>query len=125
MAELVYKEESYKLVGLFMEVYNQLGAGFLEEVYQEAFEKELKASGIPYRREAPLTIFYKGEKLEKKYFADFICYDKIIVELKAVSTLTDSHSKQVSNYLKATGHKLGLLVNFGNTTRLEWTRQLN
>ena len=108
-----------------MEVYNTLGAGFLEEVYQEALERELVSCGIPYEREVPLGVVYKGQVLKKRYFADFVCYGKIIVELKAVSALTDAHCAQVVNYLRATGYQLGLLMNFGNTERLQYVRRIN
>ena len=96
-----------------MKVYNELGSGFLEKVYQEALEIELKTANIPYLREAQLQVIYKGVHLQQTYIADFICYDKIIVELKAISELTDTHRSQVYNYLKATDMELGLLVNFG------------
>ena len=125
MGDLLYKDESYKIVGCCMEVYNTLGAGFLEEVYQEALEREFVASGIPYEREVPLGVMYKGLLLKKRYFADFVCYGKIIVELKAVSALTDAHCAQVVNYLRATGYQLGLLMNFGNTERLQYVRRVN
>ena len=96
-----------------MKVYNELGSGFLEKVYQEALEIELKAANIPYQREAQLQVVYKRVPLQQTYAADFICYDKVIVELKAVAELTDTHRSQVYNYLKATNMELGLLVNFG------------
>ncbi len=96
-----------------MNVYNELGSGFAEKVYQEALEIEFQNAGIPFKREMPLKIFYHGIPLNQEYFADFFCFDKIIVELKAVSELTDSHRGQVVNYLKATNQDLGLLVNFG------------
>ena len=113
MAEIIFADESYKLVGLAMEAHRELGSGFLEPVYQEAFEILLKENNIPYAREKELPIYFKGHKLEKKYFADFVCYDKIIVEMKAVSQLNSNHESQVMNYLKATGFNLGLLINFG------------
>ena len=125
MTEILYRDEAYKIVGCCMQVHGILGAGFLEEVYQEALEKEFIAAGIPYEREVKLTIMYRGQPLEKKYFADFVCYGKIIVELKAVATLSDAHCAQVTNYLKATGHKLGLLVNFGNAEGLQYVRRVN
>ena len=125
MTEILYRDEAYKIVGCCMQVHGILGAGFLEEVYQEALEKEFIAAGIPYEREARLTIMYRGQPLEKKYFADFVCYGKIIVELKAVVALSDAHCAQVTNYLKATGYKLGLLVNFGNTEGLQYVRRVN
>ena len=96
-----------------MNVFNELGSGFLEKVYQEALELEFIEKGVPYKREAPLQISYKGRTLQQEYIADFICYDKIIVELKAVSQLNEVHSAQVFNYLKATGFDLAILANFG------------
>lgn len=116
--------ESYKINGAAMKVYNTLGNGFLEAVYQEALELEFKKQGIPYEREKELTIYYDGKPLQKKYFADFVCYGNIIVELKAVATLDDSHRSQIYNYLKATGYKLGLLYNFGNYKKLEIERKV-
>ena len=97
-----------------MEVHKELGPGFLEAVYQEALEIEFQKQGIPYEREKLLTIYYKGIKLKKRYSADFVCYDKIIVELKALSELLSKDEAQVLNYLKTTKHKLGLLFNFGS-----------
>ena len=111
--DILFKNESYRLIGLAMEVHRELGNGFLEAVYQEAFEILLKREGIPYAREKVLPIYFEGQKLTKEYIADFVCYDSIIVEMKAVSQLGPSHDAQVMNYLKATKFKLGLLVNFG------------
>lgn len=111
--ELLYENESYKIIGAAMAVHRELGCGFLEQVYQEALEIEFQLQGIPYKREAPLLITYKGQNLKKEYIADFICYDKIIVETKALDDLVSKHDSQVLNYLKATGYKLGLLLNFG------------
>jgi len=113
MRELIYPKESYDLVGLAMGVHRELGAGFLEPVYQEAFEIVLKEKGVPYKRECRLPIFFHGRELGKEYFADFVCFDAIIVEFKAVSALLHIHEMQVMNYLKATRYKLGLLFNFG------------
>ena len=96
-----------------MAVHNELGIGFLEAVYQEALEKEFSLNNIPYKREVKLPIYYKGELLSKNYFADFICYDKIIVELKVVSSITSEHKAQVINYLKASNFELGIIINFG------------
>ena len=118
---LVYKDEAYKIVGAAMEVHKDLGCGFLEPIYQEAFEVELRLQQIPFEREKEIFISYKGGQLEKSYRVDFICYDKIVVELKAVSELSCEHEAQVINYLKATGMKLGLLINFGKTS-LEYKR---
>ena len=119
---IVYKEESYKIVGAAFKVYNTLGAGFLEAVCQEALEIELQRQGIPYEREKELKIVYEGVELKQTYKADFVCYGKIIVELKAVSALDDAHRAQVYNYLHATGLKMGLLLNFGNAEELEKQR---
>ena len=110
---LIYKEEAYAIIGACMEVHSELGMGFLEPVYHEALSVELTARGLPFRHESPLSILYKGKPLEKQYFADFECYGKIVVELKAVKKLLPEHEAQLFNYLKATGYQLGLLVNFG------------
>jgi len=123
--ELIYKDEVYKIVGCCMEVYNTLRHGFLEAAYQEALERELIAMGVPHQREVPLEIVYKGRPLDKKYFADFVCYGKIVVECKAVSALAPDHAAQLGNYLRATGYKLGVLVNFGNGEGLQWSRHVN
>jgi GxxExxY protein len=113
MAELIYKSESYEIIGTCMEVHKELGMGFLEPVYQEALAHEFALQSIPYEREIKLSIIYKGYKLHKQYFADFICYNNIILELKAVSSIKGEHEAQVLNYLKASGFRLGLLINFG------------
>ena len=109
---LLYPKESYKITGALYEVHKELGPGLLEKVYQEALEKELRMQGIPFEREKSFNISYKGEVLEQMYIADFVCYDKIVVELKAVEALLPVHTAQVINYLTITGYKLGLLVNF-------------
>jgi len=114
MVELLYKNESYKIIGAAMEVHKDLGAGFLESVYQEAFELELQKQNIPYEREALLNIYYKGTKLKKRYSADFVCFEKIVVEIKALGELNTDHEAQILNYLKTSGLKLGLLINFGS-----------
>ena len=113
MAEFLFKSETYDLIGVAMEVHNELGPGFLEAVYQEAFELELKRPEIPYVREKILNIYYKNEKLTKEYTADFFCFEKIIVELKALSSLNGDHEAQLLNYITATKTKVGLLINFG------------
>ena len=118
---LYYKQESYDIIGAAMHVYNTLGHGFLEAVYQEALELEFKNQNIPYEREKLLPITYKGKLLEKEYYADFICYGKIVVELKAVAALTSSHKAQVISYLKASSNEIGLLIYFG-TNSLKWER---
>jgi GxxExxY protein len=109
---LLYPTESYKINGAIYEVHKELGPGLLEKVYQEALEKEFKLQGIPYEREKSFTIMYKGEALSQKYVADFVCYDKVVVELKAVEDILPIHKAQVINYLAITGYNLGLLVNF-------------
>lgn len=116
-----HKEETYKIIGACMEVHSELGCGFLEAVYQEALSMVLEEKGIPFQREKILDINFRGKLLLKKYVADFICFDKIIVELKAADGLTDKDMAQVLNYLKATGLKIGLLINFG-TTKLQYKR---
>jgi GxxExxY protein len=116
MADLIYKDEVYQIVGCCYEVHKNLGCGFLEAVYQEALTMEFKTTGIPFQKEKVLDISYKGQLLEKKYVADFICFDKIILELKAMDSLADNHLSQVLNYLKATNLRLGLLINFGQSS---------
>ncbi len=122
MMSIVYKEESYRVIGACFEVYNEKGCGFLEGVYQECLEIELDLQGIPFLAQKDLLLEYKGKRLRQVYKPDFICFDKIILELKAVSKLSDEHRAQVHNYLKATGMKLGLLVNFGHYPKLESER---
>jgi GxxExxY protein len=109
----LYQDETYRIIGAAMETHKVLGCGFLEPVYQEALEKEFVLQSIPFDREAVLPIYYKGQLLQKTYIADFICFDKIIVELKSLSVLSGEHYAQVLNYLKASNYKLGLLINFG------------
>jgi len=120
--EVVYKEESYRIIGACFEVYNEKGCGFVEPVYQECLQIELAIQEIPFVAQTELSLFYKGRPLCQKYKPDFICFGNIIVELKAVSDLIDEHRAQVHNYLKATGYKLGLLVNFGNYPKLDYER---
>jgi len=119
---LKYKEESFQIRGAVFEVYTEMGCGFLEAVYQECLARELQRSQIPFRAQADLRIEYKGEMLDQFYRPDFICFEKIIVEIKAVKALQDQHRAQVFNYLKATGHKLGLLINFGHYPKAEIER---
>ena len=116
MSGFIYKEESYAIHGALFAVHRELGVGFLERVYQDALEYEFRERGIPYEREKNIQIMYKGKPLGDPYRADFVCYNKIIVELKALSELDGTHRAQVINYLKATKMKLGLLVNFGETS---------
>ena len=119
---IILKEESYKIVGAAFKVYNWLGHGFLEAVCQEALEVEFHRQWIPYEREKELKIQYDGIELKHTYKADFVCFGKIIVELKAVGELEDAHRSQVYNYLHATGFKLGLLLNFGYASELQYER---
>ena len=112
---VLYKDESFQIMGACFEVHKNLGCGFLESVYQEALEYEFLERNIPYEKEAKLNISYKGRLLEKSYYADFICYGKVIVELKALDELCSSHESQVINYLKASNLELGILVNFGQS----------
>jgi GxxExxY protein len=113
MEKYLYNNESRQIIGAFYETHNQLGPGFLEQVYQEALMYEFFDRKIPAVKEKRLDVFYKQRKLEKFYIADFTCFDKIIIEVKATEGLCDEHVAQVLNYLKATKYRLGLLVNFG------------
>ena len=122
MGELIYEEESYVVKGAVFEVYKAMGAGFLEAVYQECLEEELKVRGIPFVAQPEIKISYKGRMLHQSYRADIVCYDKIIHELKAVSALLPEHSAQLFNYLRATKMKLGFLVNFGHYPGVEIKR---
>ena len=120
--ELMYEEETYAIRGAIYEVYTTLGAGFLEGVYQEALELELAAREIPYKSQSEISIMYKGTWLQQKYRADIVCFDKIILELKAVKQLLPEHSAQLQNYLRATGMRIGLLVNFSHHPGVEIKR---
>jgi GxxExxY protein len=122
MEDIVYKDESYAILGACFEVYKEKGCGFLEAVYQECLEIELTLHAIPFQSRTELSLDYKGRTLKQKYVPDVVCYDKIIVELKAVKELADEHRAQVHNYLKATGMRLGLLVNFGHYPKVEYER---
>jgi len=123
--ELRFKDEVFAIVGAAMEVHRALGPGFLEAVYAEAFAKELTLAGVPFEQEVQLQIQYKGEALKKTYRADFIAYGAILIEIKAADGLTDADRAQLLNYLKATGHPVGLLLNFGHHPKLEWIRMVN
>jgi GxxExxY protein len=122
MTDIIYSEESYKIMGACFEVYKEKGCGFLEAVYQECLELELGDQGIPFVAQPKLALSYKDRPLKQTYTPDFICFGKIVVELKAVSALADEHRAQVHNYLRATGHRLGLLINFGHFPRVESER---
>ena len=124
MAEILFKDESFKIMGACFEVHNEQGSGFVEPVYQECLQLELATQAIPFIAQQELELSYKGHKLTQTYKPDFVCFSKIILEIKAVSKFTDEHRAQVHNYLKATGLRLGLglLVNFGHHPKLEWER---
>ena len=120
--ELLYKDESYAIIGACFEVYKEKGNGFVEPVYQECLELEFGFQKIPFCAQSTLRLNYKGVELRQRYIPDFLCYEKIIVEIKAVRQLTDEHRAQLLNYLKATGLRLGLLVNFGHHPKVEYER---
>lgn len=122
MAELLLKYEVYAIIGAAMEVYNQLGPGFSEAIYQEAMEIEIDSRNIPNNPQQDIFIHYKGQKLKNFFKPDPICYEKIIVELKAIDRLTSHEEAQLLNYLKATGMPVGVLINFGAYNNLEWKR---
>lgn len=119
---LLFEEETYRILGACFEVYREKGCGFLEAVYQECLEIEFGLQEIPYRPQVELALAYKGHTLKQKYIPDFICYGKVVVELKAVTALSDENRAQLHNYLKATGYRVGLLVNFGHHPKVEHER---
>jgi GxxExxY protein len=125
MPELIYKEESYKIIGACFEVYTDKGAGFYEPVYHECLGIEFELQGIPAVSKPKQELEYKGRKLQQTFEPDYLCHRKIIVELKAVAELLNEHRAQVLNYLKATGFQLGLLVNFGHSPKLQYERIAN
>lgn len=125
MTDLIYKDEVYAIIGAAMEVHDILGPGFFEGVYQESLVIELGLRQIPFEDRPSLTVTYKGYPLNKEYIPDLICYGKIIVELKALDRLTSLEEAQLLNYLKVTGFKVGLLINFGAKSKLEWRRFVN
>ncbi len=120
--ELLFKDEVYAIIGAAIEVHRHLKGGFLEAIYQEAMIVELEARQIPSVPQAEIFVFYKGVALQKKYVADFICYEKILVEIKAMDQLTSREESQLLNYLHCTGMQVGLLINFGDHGRLDWKR---
>ena len=120
MNKLDVNSDMYRIVGCALAVYNHLKPGYLESVYERALEKELLKAGFSVRRQVKLPVYYKGELLDAHFAADLMINDALIVELKAVSSLAKIHERQVESYLKTTGIKEGLLVNFGNLRRLEW-----
>ncbi len=125
MSDFLHKDETYKIIGACFEVYKEKGCGFLEPVYQECMEIELGLQGISFVAKQSLRLAYKGHPLKHTYEPDLLCFDKIVVELKAVSALADEHRAQLLNYLNATGLEVGLLVNFGHFPGLEYERIVN
>ncbi|WP_336093981.1 GxxExxY protein [Leeuwenhoekiella sp. CH_XMU1409-2] len=124
MGKLIYEEESYAIIGACMQVHKSLGNGFLESVYQEALARELVNRNIPFLTKHKIEVFYEDQKLNKFFVADFVCFEHIVLELKATAILTESMIAQTINYLKATRMELGLLVNFG-AKGLRWKRFIN
>jgi GxxExxY protein len=122
MTELLLKDEVYAVIGAAIEVHRELGPGFLEAVYQEAMEIELADRGIPFLAQQPLTIHFKQHVLQKRYEPDLPCYNLVIAEMKALNQLSGADEAQLLNYLKATGLRVGLLINFGSVGKLEWKR---
>ncbi len=122
MTELVLKEEVFAVVGAAMEVHGALGPGFLESVYAEALALELRQRAIPFEREVPLRISYKGQLLDKRFQVDLLAYGQLIVELKAIQRISSIERAQTLNYLKASGHPVALLLNFGSHPKMEWER---
>lgn len=122
--DLIFKDHVYRIIGSAINVSNELGCGFLEAVYQEAMGIEFTENNIPYDPQKKIKINYKGRPLDKEYIADFLCFNNIIVEIKAINRITKIEEAQILNYLKATKLPLGLIINFG-TTKLEWRRYAN
>ncbi len=122
MENILYQEEVYLIQGAIFEVYKEIGIGFLESVYQECLEKEFKNRGIPFSSQKKIQIYYKGEELIQYFIPDFVCYDKIIVEIKAVKEIGKEHKAQLFNYLKITNLRLGLIVNFHNYPKVKIER---
>ena len=125
MSDLIFPEESYAIRGAIYDVYKEIGCGFLEAVYQECLERELTLRGVPFVAQKLLRLYYKGELIEKTYQADFLCYGKIIVEIKAVEAVAPIHQAQLLNYLKMSKLTLGLLVNFGAFPKVKIDRIVN
>jgi len=121
---ILFREESYAIMGACFEVYKRKGCGFTEPMYQECLEIELELQRIPFVAQKSIALEYRGRPLKHRFQPDFVCYEKIVLEIKAVSSLTDEHQAQVLNYLSATGHQLGLLVNFGHHPKVEYERIL-
>ncbi|ESQ90737.1 GTP-binding protein [Asticcacaulis sp. AC460] len=122
MAELLFEDEVFRIRGAVFEVYREMGSGFLEAVYQECLEREFQKLGIDYVAHRALNLTYKGEALNQFYRADFVCFDKIILELKAMQSIAPEHRLQLLHYLKATGLRLGLVINFGAPAKVQIER---
>lgn len=122
MGDVIFKQECYKIIGACMKVHTELGSGFLENVYQECLTIEFAEIGIPFQSQHPIKITYRNRELEHAYYADFLLYDAIILEIKSTKSLATDHEAQLLNYLSATQLKLGLLVNFGSIGKLEYKR---
>jgi len=124
MADILFKDESYAIIGACIKVHSELGHGFLEAVYQEALEKEFSKRNIPFQRQPKLSLYFDGEKMKKYYIADFFCYNSIVLELKATQFLSMFDTTQLQNSLKASKQRLGILINFGSSS-LTYKRILN
>lgn len=120
--DVLFKDESYQIMGACFEVYKEKGSGFVEAVYQECLEIELNLRSLPFKAQPELQLSYKGQRLKQKFIPDLLLFDTIVVELKAVKELNDEHRAQVFNYLKATGFRLGLLINFGHFPKVQYER---
>ena len=120
----LFKDEGYKLIGAAFEVYNEIGGGLLEEIYQQCLELELADRNIPYDSKKVLNVFYKNKKIDKVYVSDLVVYEGIVVELKSVKELLPEHEAQLFNYLRITKSAVGYLINFGNMEELKWKRYI-
>ena len=125
MDDFPLKDETYQILGACFEVYNEMGRGFLESVYQECLEVELTSYGIPFEAQQPIELVFKGQELKRTFAPDLLCFGKVIVELKAVRRLAAEHQAQLINYLRACRLEVGLLVNFGSYPQLEYERIVN
>ena len=125
MSELKLKEEVYAVIGAAIDVHRELGPGFLESIYQEAMEIELRNRKVPFVAQQPIPVRYMNVTLKKQYFADLVCFEKVIVEIKALPHLSGTERAQILNYLKGTGFPIGVLTNFGSHGKLEWKRLVN
>ena len=123
-SKLLFEEESYKIIGTCIAVHKKLGTGFQQPIYKEVLQKEFKKNKIPFEKQKQLQVFYDGTVLKEPFTADFVCYDTIIIEIKSMSSIPQEAKQQVVNYLKATNFKLGLLINFGESS-LKWKRLIN